>query len=240
MRNLIKRAECNKRLLDVLSHDNRELSKEWTFYTCMDAGRKLKSTALIPLMNCIGIIGTTYYLNGKCRSVEYDSIAGDMKRIFHTLFYKMNLSEFIDADILDVKEKKYGYDRTRTVKIIINNDEKTVLCYVVAVVKECDVYKKMANSSGKGLMITDIITNKPTASLYDLFAEAHIKDGIILNYVKSTLLEKIDNNMNEIKNMIINPEKVDENICDDIAERALNIDFLVHELSNQIKITKQK
>lgn len=58
--------------------------------------------------------------------------------------------------ILDVKEKKLGYDRSKTVKVFRSDAPEVVLCYITAETTVCDVPKKQANSTGKGLQITGI------------------------------------------------------------------------------------
>lgn len=73
--------------------------------------------------------------------------------------------------ILDVKEKKLGYDRSKTVKVFRSDAPEVVLCYITAETTVCDVPKKQANSTGKGNSIPVVI--------FEAMFKAMFEQGII-------------------------------------------------------------
>lgn len=173
MREFVRSMECNQKLINQLGYSCRgrgsSLFDKWTSIRDYETAKKMLSeTTIENIADEIGLIGTAYFLAEQCKSVKYHSIAHELESILGDMFYCMGIRNRIQVSILDVKEKKLGYDRSKTVKVFRSDAPEVVLCYITAETTVCDVPKKQANSTGKGLQITGITVSKPNTPLLSL------------------------------------------------------------------------
>lgn len=183
MREFVKSMECNQKLINQLGYSCRgrgsSLFDKWTSIRDYETAKKMLSeTTIENIADEIGLIGTAYFLTEQCKSVKYHSIAHELESILGDMFYCMGIRNHIQVSILDVKEKKLGYDRSKTVKVFRSDAPEVVLCYITAETTVCDVPKKQANSTGKGLQITGITVSKPNTPLLSLLSEAGMDKAV--------------------------------------------------------------
>lgn len=242
MRDICRTMECNKKAIEAFGspYYKGNIKDEWKGFANYDeAYAKLNSVTFEELIERIGIIGTTYFLSKDCKNIKYHSIASNLVSIFNNVFCQMNISDFIDAGILDVKEKRLGYSRAETIKITLKNDTK-VLCYIEAKTELCEVPKKQTNSTGIGLKIISLTTNRINTSLAKLFDEVEIKNTVILNWIKDTFFREISECMrviNCLSETTIEPTKENYVL---IKEAANNLSELVSQYANETKIICEK
>ncbi|RJV47875.1 hypothetical protein DWX57_03615 [Coprococcus sp. AF19-8AC] len=118
----------------------------------------------------------------------------------------MGIRNHIQVSILDVKEKKLGYDRSKTVKVFRSDAPEVVLCYITAETTVCDVPKKQANSTGKGLQITGITVSKPNTPLLSLLSEAGMDKAVIFDWVKRTRLTELRKCVDIAMNVLVDAD----------------------------------
>lgn len=149
MREFVRSMECNQKLINQLGYSCRgrgsSLFDKWTSIRDYETAKKMLSeTTIENIADEIGLIGTAYFLAEQCKSVKYHSIAHELESILGDMFYCMGIRNRIQVSILDVKEKKLGYDRSKTVKVFRSDAPEVVLCYITAETTVCDVPKKQA------------------------------------------------------------------------------------------------
>ena len=83
----------------------------------------------------------------------------------------MSLNRRCSASILDVKEKKLGYDRSKTIKIVSQSGK--IICFIYAETEVCDVPPKIKNGRSQGLKIVSV--NAGGNTLAELFDKAKRK-----------------------------------------------------------------
>lgn len=196
MRELAKSMECNQKLINRLGYSCRgrgsSLFDKWTSIRDYETAKKMLSeTTIENIADEIGLIGTAYFLTEQCKSVKYHSIAHELESILGDMFYCMGIRNCIKVSILDVREKKLGYDRSKTVKVFRSDAPEVVLCYITAETAVCDVPKKQANSTGKGLQITGITVSKSNMPLLNLLSEVGLDKAVIFDWVKRTRLTEL-------------------------------------------------
>lgn len=112
----------------------------------------------------------------------------------------------IKVSILDVREKKLGYDRSKTVKVFRSDTPEVVLCYITAETAVCDVPKKQANSTGKGLQITGITVSKSNMPLLNLLSEVGLDKAVIFDWVKRTRLTELRKCIDIAMNVLVDAD----------------------------------
>lgn len=142
----------------------------------------------------------------QCKSVKYHSIAHELESILADVFYCMGIRNCIKVSILDVREKKLGYDRSKTVKVFRSDTPEVVLCYITAETAVCDVPKKQANSTGKGLQITGITVSKPNMPLLNLLSEVGLDKAVIFDWVKRTRLTELRKCIDIAMNVLVDAD----------------------------------
>lgn len=206
LRDICGKQECNQKLIKAVesSTSNIPYYREGLM-TIRQADELLKSETFESIAKKLSIKGTKWYIAADSKDVQYHSIAKHLSVVFNRVFYWGGLP--LSAEILDVKEKKLGYDRRNTVKITsIAENAEGVLCYITAETEECDVPKKQSNSKGKGTMITDIKVSKPDTTLYDLFENYGICKDIVRSWLYAAARQQIERLLDEA-----NPKRNDEN-----------------------------
>lgn len=133
MREFVRSMECNQKLINQLGYSCRgrgsSLFDKWTSIRDYETAKKMLSeTTIENIADEIGLIGTAYFLAEQCKSVKYHSIAHELESILGDMFYCMGIRNRIQVSILDVKEKKLGYDRSKTVKVF-RSDAPEVLVW---------------------------------------------------------------------------------------------------------------
>lgn len=116
MRELAKSMECNQKLINRLGYSCRgrgsSLFDKWTSIRDYETAKKMLSeTTIENIADEIGLIGTAYFLTEQCKSVKYHSIAHELESILGDMFYCIGIRNCIKVSILDVREKKLGYDQ---------------------------------------------------------------------------------------------------------------------------------
>lgn len=132
MREFVRSMECNQKLINQLGYSCRgrgsSLFDKWTSIRDYETAKKMLSeTTIENIADEIGLIGTAYFLAEQCKSVKYHSIAHELESILGDMFYCMGIRNHIQVSILDVKEKKLGYDRSKTVKVFRSDAPEVVL-----------------------------------------------------------------------------------------------------------------
>ena len=245
MRELCRTMECNKKAMEALGspYYKGTIKDEWHgFASYEEAQAKLSSITFEKLIEKAGIVGTTYFLSEDCKSVKYHSIASNLAGIFHSIFCQMNVSDFIEANILAVVEKQLGYNRAETIKITLKEDSKepTVLCYLEAKTELCEVPKKQANSTGVGLRIVSLTTSKPNVSLAELFEETGIKNAVISNWIRKTIFGEISECMRVIDCLSETTVEQAGEVCISIKEAADKLSEIAGRYANEAKIICEK
>lgn len=211
MRELAKSMECNQKLINRLGYSCRgrgsSLFDKWTSIRDYETAKKMLSeTTIENIADEIGLIGTAYFLTEQCKSVKYHSIAHELESILADVFYCMGIRNCIKVSILDVREKKLGYDRSKTVKVFRSDTPEVVLCYITAETAVCDVPKKQANSTGKGLQITGITVSKPNMPLLNLLSEVGLDKAVIFDWVKRTRLTELRKCIDIAMNVLVDAD----------------------------------
>lgn len=211
MREFVKSMECNQKLINQLGYSCRgrgsSLFDKWTSIRDYETAKKMLSeTTIENIVDEIGLIGTAYFLTEQCKSVKYHSIAHELESILGDMFYCMGIRNRIQVSILDVKEKKLGYDRSKTVKVFRSDAPEVVLCYITAETTVCDVPKKQVNSTGKGLQITGITVSKPNTPLLSLFSGAGMDKAVIFDWVKRTRLTELRKCVDIAMNVLVDAD----------------------------------
>jgi hypothetical protein len=188
--------ECNQNLakamdkgeIDHIFHTDNVNSVE-------KANAFLDNITLEMIAEKISLYDTAWYLSEPAKDVKYHSIAGKLVRLFHSVFSRMSLP--LEADILSIKEKALGFDRTKTIKILLG--EETV-CYITANVQVCDVPKKQHNSTGKGIRLVSISVSRENTSIGQFLDERKVRTLVIENWLKEYTFAKINGYMYQINN----------------------------------------
>lgn len=131
--------------------------------------------------------------------------------------------------ILDVREKKLGYDRSKTVKVFRSDTPEVVLCYITAETAVCDVPKKQANSTGKGLQITGITVSKSNMPLLNLLSEVGLDKAVIFDWVKRTRLTELRKCIDIAMNVLVD---ADDNSISESCRVAAEFSEKVQSLTN--------
>ena len=193
MRDLCWKMPCNNKISSIMEpyHMPEIASVE-------QAEKIMLSKTIDQIVEEIGLIGTTYYLTEPCESVLYHSIARVMKDIADKFIARTNLSEIISANILSVKEKTFGYDRAKTIKITTQSGN--VVCFIEAKTEKCEVPPKIKTGRTQGLRIVSVTSDRKTLS--ELFEDAGIKNTVIVSWLKDFYFSSINNHIASIKDMI--------------------------------------
>lgn len=193
MRDICIKMPCNNKIISVMEqyHMPEVVSVE-------QAEKIMLNKTIEQIVEEIGLIGTTYYLTEPCESVLYHSIARAMKNVADKFIARTNLGEIISADILSVREKALGYDRTKTIKISAQSGN--VVCFIEAKTEKCEVPPKIKTGRTQGLKITSVASDRKTLS--ELFEDAGIKNTVIVSWLKDFYFSSINNHIANIKDMI--------------------------------------
>ena len=107
------------------------IKKEWESVKSKEtAEKKLRLTNFQSLAKKRGLVGlvyqmsaTTYKGNGLSDSLEY---------LFNGLIEELRLDKYLKAVIITPVEKRLGYERQRTIKILLKNRPNKPVCYISA------------------------------------------------------------------------------------------------------------
>ena len=146
MREFVRSMECNQKLINQLGYSCRgrgsSLFDKWTSIRDYETAKKMLSeTTIENIADEIGLIGTAYFLAEQCKSVKYHSIAHELESILGDMFYCMGIRNRIQVSILDVKEKKLGYDRSKTVKVSEVMLQK-LCCAILPQKRQCAMFRR--------------------------------------------------------------------------------------------------
>ena len=135
------------------------------------------------------LIGTRWYLPEVQKDIKYQSIASNVINVFNKIFSDMNIP--LCAEILAVKEKAH-YDRSRTIKITQEGCKEGKASFITFITAVCDIPKKQSNSSGKGIMITDIAYSESESTLGDLLESKEMQEKTVIEWLKLDTFTKIE------------------------------------------------
>ena len=163
----------------------------------VDQAERLLDKTIEQIADEIGLIGTTYYLTEPCESVQYHSVASVLLEVASKFLVKCHLTDVVSASILDVKEKKLGYDRSKTIKIVSQSGE--TICFIHAETEVCDVPPKIKNGRSQGLKIVSV--NAGGNTLTELFVKAGVKGAVVMSLIKNCYFSIMNKQISRINSL---------------------------------------
>lgn len=192
----------------------------------VEQAERLLDKTIEQIADEIGLIGTTYYLTEPCESVRYHSIARVLFEVALNLLSATGLLYGgITVSILDVKEKKLGYDRSKTIKIVSGNG--TPICYVYAETEVCDVPPQIKNGRSKGLKIVSV--NAGGNTLVELLDKAGVKDVFVMSLLRDYYFSMMNKQVSRINSLFASKEP----FLDEIKQTAGQICEAADKLRNE-------
>lgn len=169
----------------------------------VEQAERLLDKTIEQIADEIDLIGTTYYLTEPCESVQYHSIASVLLAVARKFLVRCHLTDVVSASILDVKEKKLGYDRSKTIKIVSQSGE--IICFIYAETEVCDVSPKIKNGRSQGLKIVSV--NAGGNTLAELFDKADVKDAAVMSLIKDYYFSMMDKQILRVKSLFSSEEQ---------------------------------
>lgn len=123
------------------------IKREWESVNSKElAEKKLRLTNFQSLARKRGLIGMVYQMSAT--SYKESSLSYGLMEIFSGLIGQLRLSKYLKADVISIKDKKLGYERQKTIRIMLRdkpsetlNYSKTV-CYISANVKNYKSFER--------------------------------------------------------------------------------------------------
>lgn len=189
-RELIKTMDCNKKLVSLLEEDTPKPKIQEVSTALLILDKPIQD-----LIDKTTLIGTAWYLPEVPKSIAYHSLASNVECIFSDLLSRMGLP--LEAKVkLSAKEKSLGYEGGYTVKITRKDNNEAsynhALCYITLKAEVCDVPKKQSNSTGKGMMITDVICDNASLTLGEMLDVLGLKKKTVIEWLKDTAFREIN------------------------------------------------
>lgn len=239
MRDICGKMECNQKLINTLGsryHRVNIIRKDWENIDSYEqANEKLSKVTFESIIEKIGLNNTAYYLPEVCKSYAYHSIASNVSDIIYNVFVQMRINKFIETHIIDVKEKKLGYNRANTIKVTLKDNTSEVLCYIEAKTEVCEVPKKQSNSTGKGLRIVSFEMSRPDVSIAELLEEKGIKNRVISEWIRETIFKEINDCMYEIRSASDATVEQAKDVCSSIKCNAKRISELADKYVKEME-----
>lgn len=169
----------------------------------VEQAERLLDKTIEQIADEIGLIGTTYYLTEPCESVQYHSVASVLLEVASKFLVRCHLTDVVSASILDVKEKKLGYDRSKTIKIVSQRGE--TICFIHAETEVCDVPPKIKNGRSQGLKIVSV--NAGGNTLTELFVKAGVKGAVVMSLIKNCYFSIMNKQISRINSLFSSGEQ---------------------------------
>lgn len=104
------------------------IKREWEDVNSKElAEKKLRLTNFQSLARKRGLIGVVYQMSAT--SYKENCLAYGLMEIFGGLIEQLKLGKYLKADIISTKDKKLGYERQRTIKIMLRDKPSKTLNY---------------------------------------------------------------------------------------------------------------